>query len=254
MAVTATVAGILCACSLWKKHSQQHNNSTSNGGSNQFFCCTCGDETGLRDEHTSEPDSNGSCYAPPQYSRCNSFLQAPPPYSEVTSKPDLYPLVISYNAEPIIKNNHTNNGGGGGYLMVQYFRNFIVRPATAASGGTISATSTFDSLSSSFICVNEAIPPPYSASMASLDEEQNEEANSNATATINNENVRNLPLSASFSSLKLFNGQQQESIKTLNRTTRPQSVVSIRNNPCFGQQQNNVPINDETNQPKPNGE
>lgn len=45
--------------------------------------------------------------------------------------------------------------------MVQYFRNYIVRPV-----GTLSATSTIDSLSSSFICnVNEAntlIPPPYS--------------------------------------------------------------------------------------------
>lgn len=45
--------------------------------------------------------------------------------------------------------------------MVQYFRNYIVRPV-----GSLSATSTVDSLSSSFICnVNEAntlIPPPYS--------------------------------------------------------------------------------------------
>jgi hypothetical protein len=68
VAVTATVAGILCACSLWRRHSQ---------GS---FCCR---ESG-RDERASEPDSNGSCYAPPQYSRCNSFHQPPPPYSEVT--------------------------------------------------------------------------------------------------------------------------------------------------------------------------
>lgn len=45
--------------------------------------------------------------------------------------------------------------------MVQYFRNYIVRPV-----GSLSATSTVDSLSSSFICnANEAntlIPPPYS--------------------------------------------------------------------------------------------
>lgn len=134
--------------------------------------------------------------------------------------------------------------------MVQYFRNFIVRPATAASG-TISATSTFDSLSSSFICVNEAIPPPYSASMASLDEEQSEENSGNASATINTENIRNLPLSTSFNSLKHFGGQQES--KAMNRAPRPQSVVSIRNNPCFVQQQNNVPINDEINQPKPIG-
>lgn len=45
--------------------------------------------------------------------------------------------------------------------MVQYFRNYIVRPA-----GSLSAASTVDSLSSSFICnINEAntlVPPPYS--------------------------------------------------------------------------------------------
>lgn len=45
--------------------------------------------------------------------------------------------------------------------MVQYFRNYIVRPV-----GSLSATSTVDSLSSSFICnANEAntlVPPPYS--------------------------------------------------------------------------------------------
>lgn len=45
--------------------------------------------------------------------------------------------------------------------MVQYFRNYIVRPA-----GSLSAASTVDSLSSSFICnINDAntlLPPPYS--------------------------------------------------------------------------------------------
>lgn len=67
-AITATLAGILCACSLWKRHN-----------SNNLFCC----RDSARDERASEPDSNGSCYNPPQYSRCNSFYQAPPPYSEV---------------------------------------------------------------------------------------------------------------------------------------------------------------------------
>lgn len=38
----------------------------------------------------------------------------------MTSKPDLYPLVISYGAE--------NGKIGDNYLMVQYFRNYIVRP------------------------------------------------------------------------------------------------------------------------------
>ncbi|XP_030750584.1 uncharacterized protein LOC115878278 isoform X3 [Sitophilus oryzae] len=151
LAVTATVVGILCACSLWRKHNQ--------GG----LCC----RTGSGEDRTcSEPDSIGSCYAPPQYSRCNSFHQPPPPYSEVTSKPDMYPLVISYNnTEPIIKNNNTSTR----YLMVQYFRNFIGRPV-----GSLSATSTNDSISSSFLCnavneVNTIVPPTYS-NVASLEE------------------------------------------------------------------------------------
>lgn len=61
-------------------------------------------------------------------------------------------------------NDNSKNGGSNGanYLMVQYFRNYIVRPI-----GSLSATSTIDSLSSSFICTaNEAntmIPPPYSS-------------------------------------------------------------------------------------------
>lgn len=105
----------------------------------------------------SEGDSAGSCYAPPHYSRCSSFYHAPPPYSDVKSKPELYPLVFSYT------NDGSKNGNNGAnYLMVQYFRNYIVRPI-----GSLSATSTVDSLTSSFICTaNEAntmIPPPYSS-------------------------------------------------------------------------------------------
>lgn len=72
----------------------------------------------------------------------------------MTTKPDLYPLVFTCN-------NSDNGKNGASYLMVQYFRNYIVRPV-----GSLSATSTVDSLSSSFICnANEAntlIPPPYS--------------------------------------------------------------------------------------------
>lgn len=74
----------------------------------------------------------------------------------MTSKPDLYPLVFSYANDGSKNGNNSAN-----YLMVQYFRNYIVRPI-----GSLSATSTVDSLSSSFICTaNEAntlIPPPYS--------------------------------------------------------------------------------------------
>ena len=40
---------------------------------------------------------------------------------QVTSKPDLYPLVISYG-------DNGKGNAGGNYLMVQYFRNYIVRP------------------------------------------------------------------------------------------------------------------------------
>lgn len=75
-------------------------------------------------------------------------------FFQVTSKPDLYPLVFSYTGGDGSK-------GGTNYLMVQYFRNYIVRPV-----GSLSAASTVDSLSSSFIrSVNEAntlVPPPYS--------------------------------------------------------------------------------------------
>ncbi|XP_031629287.1 putative uncharacterized protein DDB_G0277255 isoform X2 [Contarinia nasturtii] len=131
----AIVIAILCACSLWKKRRQ-----------------ICG--WGSPRPHSQSGDSTGSCYAPPQYSRCTSFHHPPPPYAEVTNKPDLYPLVFSCN-------NSDNGKNGASYLMVQYFRNYIVRPV-----GSLSATSTVDSLSSSFICnANEAntlIPPPYS--------------------------------------------------------------------------------------------
>lgn len=72
----------------------------------------------------------------------------------MTSKPDLYPLVFTCN-------NTDNGKNGASYLMVQYFRNYIVRPV-----GSLSAASTVDSLSSSFICnsneANTLVPPPYS--------------------------------------------------------------------------------------------
>ncbi|KAH8386685.1 hypothetical protein KR093_001960 [Drosophila rubida] len=137
--VVAVILAILCAYSLWKKRRT-----------------LCG--WGFNDHHhtQSEGDSAGSCYAPPQYSRCNSFHHPPPPYTEVTSKPDLYPLVFTCNSD-----NSKGNANGSSYLMVQYFRNYIVRPA-----GSLSAASTEESLSSSFICnANEAntlVPPPYS--------------------------------------------------------------------------------------------
>ncbi|XP_032682519.1 uncharacterized protein LOC116849462 isoform X3 [Odontomachus brunneus] len=95
---------------------------------------------------SSERTSTGPWYPPPHYSRCSSFVQAlPPPYNEVTAKPDLYPLVIGYD--------ESTGKGTSGFVM-RYFR-------------SLSHASTLDSLSSSFMCnmVNEAntiIPPPYS--------------------------------------------------------------------------------------------
>ncbi|EAA06766.5 AGAP000458-PA, partial [Anopheles gambiae str. PEST] len=131
----AVVLALLCTCSLWRRRRQ-----------------LCGWDASARHSQ-SEGDSAGSCYAPPQYSRCNSFhIHAPPPYTEVASKPDLYPLVFSYT-------DPGKGSSGANYLMVQYFRNYIVQPV-----GSISGTSTVDSLSSSFICnANEAntlVPPP----------------------------------------------------------------------------------------------
>lgn len=133
--VLAIILALLCACSLWKKRRQ-----------------LCGWGTHAH-RAQSEDDSAGSCYAHPQYSRCSSFhLHAPPLYTEVTSKPDLYPIVFSCNGDA--GKNCAN------YLMVQYFQNYIVQP------GTLSTSRTVDSISSSFICTaNEAntlIPPPYS--------------------------------------------------------------------------------------------
>lgn len=135
----AILLAVLLFCSLWKKR--------------HILCC--GWSTSSNHRTPSELDSAGSCYAPPHYSRCSSFYHAPPCYTEVTSKPDLYPLVFSYTSD-----GSKSGNSGANYLMVQYFRNYIVRPI-----GSLSATtSTVDSLSSSFICnANEAIPPPYSS-------------------------------------------------------------------------------------------
>ncbi|XP_046465505.1 uncharacterized protein [Neodiprion pinetum] len=131
----AVLAGLaitaVCACWFWKHYAT---------GS-------------IEDGSPSDRTSAASCYLPPHYSRCSSFFQAlPPPYNEVTSKPDLYPLVIGYD-EGIGK---STSG-----LVMRYFR-------------SLSHASTLDSLSSSFMCnvVNEAntiIPPPYSCNN-SIDE------------------------------------------------------------------------------------
>ncbi|XP_077267276.1 uncharacterized protein LOC143900147 isoform X1 [Temnothorax americanus] len=100
----------------------------------------------LSEDTSSERTSTGPWYPPPHYSRCSSFVQAlPPPYNEVTAKPDLYPLVIGYD---------DSSGKGTSGFVMRYFR-------------SLSHASTLDSLSSSFMCnmVNEAntiIPPPYS--------------------------------------------------------------------------------------------
>ncbi|XP_063232750.1 uncharacterized protein LOC134536768 isoform X2 [Bacillus rossius redtenbacheri] len=115
------------------------------------------------DEASSGRRSSHSCCPPPPHAPHYSRCRAPPPYAEVTAKPDLYPLVISYG-------DSGKPPAAGSYLMVQYFRNYIVRPV-----GSLSATSTADSLSSSFLCsaTNEAncvVPPPYSSSLDGLTE------------------------------------------------------------------------------------
>ncbi|XP_053981883.1 uncharacterized protein LOC128878064 isoform X1 [Hylaeus volcanicus] len=100
----------------------------------------------VEDCASSDRASTGPWYPPPHYSHCSSFVQAlPPPYNEVTAKPDLYPLVIGYDE---------GSGKGTSGFVMRYFR-------------SLSHASTLDSLSSSFMCnmVNEAntiIPPPYS--------------------------------------------------------------------------------------------
>lgn len=137
-----TLGGILLCClwCLFFKRSSDHGVYMCS-----FACCVR--------RPTSNHDSAGSVYPPPRYSRCGSFHQAPPPYSEVASKPDLYPLVITCGE---------GDGKAGNYLMVHYFRNYVIR-----APGSLSATSTAESLNSSFICnaaneANSIIPPPYS--------------------------------------------------------------------------------------------
>ncbi|XP_004930355.2 uncharacterized protein LOC101739887 isoform X1 [Bombyx mori] len=140
--VLGTLGSILVCCvwCLFYKRSQSGFYMCS------FACCVR--------RPASERDSAGSVYPPPRYSRCGSFHQPPPPYSEVTSKPDLYPLVITYG--------DSDAKSGGNYLMVHYFRNYVIR-----APGSLSAASTAESLNSSFLCnatneANSVIPPPYS--------------------------------------------------------------------------------------------
>lgn len=117
LAVTATIAGILCACSLWRRHSQS-----------SLFCC----RSSGRDDRASEPDS-GSCYAPPQYSRCSSFHQAPPPYSEVTGGL-VYVKVTQQNSssKPLKENINKNKSKKQfwvflGFDLKRFSENFTTR-------------------------------------------------------------------------------------------------------------------------------
>ncbi|XP_020292221.1 uncharacterized protein LOC109858918 isoform X2 [Pseudomyrmex gracilis] len=122
--LVALAIAAICGFWLWKRHRSSLSED-----------CT-----------SSERTSTGPWYPPPHYSRCSSFVQAlPPPYNEVTAKPDLYPLVIGYE---------DSSGKGTSGFVMRYFR-------------SLSHASTLDSLSSSFMynMVNEAntiIPPPYS--------------------------------------------------------------------------------------------
>lgn len=86
--VVAVVMAVLCACSLWRKRRQ-----------------LCG--WGSPRPHSQSGDSAGSCYAPPQYSRCSSFHHAPPPYTEV----DLIYIHICLKRMPVKVN------GGNIYVL-----------------------------------------------------------------------------------------------------------------------------------------
>jgi len=60
-----------------------------------------------------------TCHLQLRFSSAMSLITLLFCLQQVTSKPDLYPLVISYSE---------NNGKTGSYLMVQYFRNYFVAP------------------------------------------------------------------------------------------------------------------------------
>lgn len=52
----------------------------------------------------------------------NKPCNIPMRVSQVTSKPDLYPLVITCGNE-----GDNKSATGGNYLMVHYFRNYVIR-------------------------------------------------------------------------------------------------------------------------------
>ncbi|XP_076647781.1 uncharacterized protein LOC143356186 isoform X2 [Halictus rubicundus] len=106
-----------CGCWLWRRHRSVM----------------------VEDCASSDRASTGPWYPSPHYSHCSSFVQAlPPPYNEVTAKPDLYPLVIGYDE---------GNGKGTSGFVMRYFR-------------SLSQASTLDSLVNE---MNTIIPPPYSS-------------------------------------------------------------------------------------------
>ncbi|XP_059475464.1 uncharacterized protein LOC132196680 [Neocloeon triangulifer] len=139
--VTAIAVLFLVGCSIWRRR-----RSIIRYCQGCCYCCQqCDSESNRNDDMSSE--SGTTYYAPPNYSRSNSFHHSPPPYNEVTAKPDLYPLVISFGGDQ-------GKSVPGSCLMVQYFRNYLVRPV-----GSLSAASTVDSLNSAFMCAD--VPPPY---------------------------------------------------------------------------------------------
>lgn len=71
-----TLAAV-CGCWLW----QRRNDDLSDDGNG------------------SERASSTSCYAPPHYSRCSSFVQAlPPPYNEVKLIIQIFFLLLDFVA------------------------------------------------------------------------------------------------------------------------------------------------------------
>lgn len=65
--------GGIVVCCIWCFLCRQHSARVCS------MSCSCCSPT----RRGTEVDSAGSLYPPPRYSRCGSFHQAPPPYSEV---------------------------------------------------------------------------------------------------------------------------------------------------------------------------
>lgn len=119
-------------CGFWRR---RHALLSSSGHCH----CLCR-RTSSAEEDTPSEDDSAFC-PPPQYSRCASFL-APPPYSEVASKPDLYPLVISGHelGNKFMVTGHSH-----------FIRNYFMRTQTSSVTSSNAEMSTAGSSGSSVV-------------------------------------------------------------------------------------------------------